>query len=108
MSASVQMCQKKGFSFAVREGCRQLASEVGRVLERTRFKRSSRSIRAHDENHVFCFQFIRRIFASGFRAGFVLSFRWIPSELNCSDEGSRLCIWMVVQFILDPIFMCLL
>ena len=30
-----------------------------------------------------------RMFASGFRAGFVLSFRWIPSELNYSDKGSR-------------------
>ena len=32
---------------------------------------------------------MRRIFASGFRPGFVLWFRWIPSELNYSDEGSR-------------------
>ena len=32
---------------------------------------------------------MRRIFASGFRAGFVLSFRWIPSELNNFDKGSR-------------------
>ena len=32
---------------------------------------------------------MRRIFESGFRAGFVLSFRWIPSELNYSDEESR-------------------
>ena len=37
---------EKGFTFAVREGCRGLASEVGRVSERTSFKRSSRSIRA--------------------------------------------------------------
>ena len=37
---------EKGFAFAVREGCRELASKVGRVSERTRFKRSSRSIRA--------------------------------------------------------------
>ena len=37
---------EKGFAFAVREGCRELPSEVGRVSERTRFKRSSRSIRA--------------------------------------------------------------
>ena len=29
---------------------------------------------------------MRRIFASDFRAGFVLSFSWIPSELNCSDR----------------------
>ena len=35
-----------GSAFAVREGCRELASEVGRVLERTKFKSSSRSIRA--------------------------------------------------------------
>ena len=33
---------------------------------------------------------MRRIFASGFRAGFVLSFRWIPPELNYSDKGCRL------------------
>ena len=37
---------EKGFAFAVREGCRELASEVGRVSERTRLKRSSKSIRA--------------------------------------------------------------
>ena len=37
---------EKGFTFAVREGCHELPSEVGRVSERTRFKRSSRSIRA--------------------------------------------------------------
>ena len=43
MSASAS---EKGFTFAVREGCRELASEVGRVSERRRFKRSSRSIRA--------------------------------------------------------------
>ena len=30
----------KGFAFAVRRGCRELASEVGRVSERARFKRS--------------------------------------------------------------------
>ena len=35
---------EKGFAFEVREGCRELASEVSRVSERTRFKRSSRSI----------------------------------------------------------------
>ena len=40
------MRQKKGFASAVREGCRELAWEVGRVSERTRFKRSRRSIRA--------------------------------------------------------------
>ena len=32
---------------------------------------------------------MRRVFASGFRAGFALSFRWIPSELNLVDKGSR-------------------
>ena len=32
---------------------------------------------------------MRRIFASCVRAGFVLSFRRILSELNCSDKGSR-------------------
>ena len=36
---------EKGFAFAVREGCRELASEVGRVSERTSIKRSLRSIR---------------------------------------------------------------
>ena len=46
MSASVRMRQKKGFEFPVCEGCRELASDVGRVSKRTRFKRSSRSIRA--------------------------------------------------------------
>ena len=34
---------------------------------------------------------MRRIFASGFRARFVLSFRWIPSELIHSDKGNRFC-----------------
>ena len=43
MSASVRLCQKKGVRV---EGCRELASQVGRVSERTRFKRSSRSVRA--------------------------------------------------------------
>ena len=37
---------EKGIALAVREGCRELASEVGRVSEWTRFKNSSRSIRA--------------------------------------------------------------
>ena len=37
---------EKCFAFVVREGCRELASEVGRVSERTRFTRSSRYIRA--------------------------------------------------------------
>ena len=32
---------------------------------------------------------MRRIFASGCKAGFVLSLSWIPSELNSSDEGTR-------------------
>ena len=47
MSASVRMRQKKRVRVrGLREGCRELASEVGRVSERTRFKRSSRCIRA--------------------------------------------------------------
>ena len=29
-----------------------------------------------------------RMFVSGFSAGVVLSFRWVPSELNYSDNGS--------------------
>ena len=37
---------EKCFAFAVRQGCRELASEVGRVSERTRFKSTPRSIRA--------------------------------------------------------------
>ena len=45
-SALVRMHRKRGFAFATREGCRELASEVGRVSVTTRFKRSSRSIRA--------------------------------------------------------------
>ena len=32
---------------------------------------------------------MRWIFASGFRAGLVLSIRWTPSELNYSDDRSR-------------------
>ena len=32
---------------------------------------------------------MRRTFASGFRAGFVLSIWWIPSELAYSDNGRR-------------------
>ena len=40
------MRRKKGFAFAVGEGCLELASEVGRVSERTSFKKSSRSVRA--------------------------------------------------------------
>ena len=178
---------EKGFVFAVREGCRMLASEVGGVSERRRLKRSSRSIRARSrarrstshksvwsvqartrmrcrlpkescadfsevslqlpassawwhavgfsrDEHIIVLEtrstphavrsgesccppgrllvlsenlalvlalckgrsddvpllsVMRRIFASGFRAGFVLPFRWIRSELNYSDEGSR-------------------
>ena len=37
---------EKGLAFALRELCPELALEVGRVSERARFKRSSRSIRA--------------------------------------------------------------
>ena len=41
----------------------------------------------------FCFftlpSVMRRTFASGFRAGFVLSFRWMPLELNSSDKARR-------------------
>ena len=39
----VCMCtdaSEQGFAFAVRERCRELASEVGRVSEQTRFKSS--------------------------------------------------------------------
>ena len=46
MSASALMRRKKVFAFAVRAGCRELASEVGRVSERTRFQRSSTIVRA--------------------------------------------------------------
>ena len=172
MSASVRMPAEKGIAFAVREGCRELASEVERVSERTRFRSSSRSIGARsralrsiapdaalggsssDEDEVslarrerlsdfpevslqlldpyggffregniiilearsilcgvrypdsgyppgrvlilsdnlalalaLCISLLsvtRRIFASVFRAGFVLSFRWIPLD---SDKG---------------------
>ena len=46
---------------------------------------------AKDAQHFFTLlSVMRRIFASGFRAGFVLPFRWIRSELNCFDEGSRI------------------
>ena len=44
--ASVRMPSEEGLAVAVREGCRELAWEVGRVSERPWFKRSSRSIRA--------------------------------------------------------------
>ena len=46
MSGVCTDASEKGLAFAVREGCRELALEVGRVSERARFKRSSRSIRA--------------------------------------------------------------
>ena len=46
MSASYG-CIGKGFPFAVRDGCRGLASEVGRVSQRTRFKSSSKSAPSH-------------------------------------------------------------
>ena len=45
-SCDVCAASEKGFPFAVREGCRQLSSEIGRVSERMRFWRSSRSVRA--------------------------------------------------------------
>ena len=35
---------------------------------------------------------MRRFFASGFRAGFILSFRWILSELKYSDKA-LLPVW---------------
>ena len=41
-SASVH-ASEKGFAFEVGEGCRELASEVGLVSERKRYRRSSRS-----------------------------------------------------------------
>ena len=41
------------------------------------------------QNDVTLHSVLRRIFASGFRAGFVISFRWIPSELNYAEKGSR-------------------
>ena len=37
---------EKRFALAAREGCRERGSEDGQVSERTRFQRSSRSIRA--------------------------------------------------------------
>ena len=37
---------EKGFAFAVRDGCRELAAELGRVSERIRFWNSSSSIGA--------------------------------------------------------------
>ena len=152
---------EKGFAFAVREGCRELASEVGRVSEWTRFKRdrlrSGPSLQmpfwrvqvrtrtrcrlpdgrvswsllgchcnfsiprcrnwrpvvssyvpscmpcggqrvnirwcwrsAQDvQTHLTLLSVMRRIFASGFRAGSVLSFRWIPSEMNHADKCNR-------------------
>ena len=32
---------------------------------------------------------IRKVYASAFRSGHVLCFRWVPSEVNFADEGSR-------------------
>ena len=32
---------------------------------------------------------IKRMYACGFQAGFILYIRWIPSEINFCDEGSR-------------------
>ena len=40
-SASVRLHPKRDLAFAVRKGCRELASEVGRVSERTRLRSSS-------------------------------------------------------------------
>ena len=39
--------------------------------------------------HFTLLSVLCRIFASGFRVDFVLSFRWIPSELTYSDKESR-------------------
>ena len=44
---------ERGFAFAVRDGCRELASEVGRVSEQTNFKRSCRSILARSRTLRF-------------------------------------------------------
>ena len=38
---------------------------------------------------LHCFQFMRRIFASGFRVGIVLSFRWIPSVVSLTVLMTR-------------------
>ena len=43
---------EKCFAFAVREGCRELASEVGRFSEQTRFERTSKSIRARSRHFI--------------------------------------------------------
>ena len=40
-------------------------------------------------NQITLLSVLRRIFASCFQAGFVLSFRWVPSELKFSDKGGR-------------------
>ena len=40
-------------------------------------------------NNLTMFSVMRRIHASGFKAGFVSSFRWIPSELSYPDNRSR-------------------
>ena len=81
-SASVD-ASEMGFVFAVSTRRRELVSEVGWVSERTRFKRSSRFMRARS--------YALRFIAPDVDSGQVLSyfFRWIPSELNCSDKGSR-------------------
>ena len=65
---------EKGFAFAVREGCRELASEVGRFSERTRFKRSSKSIRARS----------RALMAAAPEA---------VSECSSSEEGEVSLVW---------------
>ena len=44
-----------------------------------------------DSTNFTMLSVMRRIVVSGFRAGFVSSFRWIPSELSHSDHGSRFC-----------------
>ena len=44
-----------GFVFAVRQGCGEVVSEVGRVSEQTRFKGRSRSIRARSHALRFIF-----------------------------------------------------
>ena len=42
---------EKGFAFAVREGCCELASEVGRVSERTRFKSGAERSRRAEQSY---------------------------------------------------------
>ena len=46
--------------------------------------------------HFTWFSVMRRIFASGFRAVCVLSLRWIPSELNCSDKGDVVSLTVIM------------